>query len=241
MDQQEKTSSNVKHEKFVPSPEISLSGIEIQQPTTSKDNFYPISQYYQPVKHSVHFHSSSPITSNSNWRHSSTIESLPKNYPKFEDEVQQHHKEKEKFTFPTPTIDNSKWFFSPERPRIETTQKPSTRPISGSGSGKWKWVSDDDDDDDEPTKGNVKNYLPIGSSTFPPIPSNDFSYTFEIPSTDSTPFSFVPTKYEGSDQLLNGEGPPTSTALGGIESEWDGPFTSSNGKLKHKSKGKGSK
>lgn len=220
----------MKHEKFVPSPEISLGGIEIQQPTVpqANDNFYPISQHYHPVKHSLHFHSSSPITSNSNWRHSSNLESLQKNYPKFEDEVQQH-KESEKFTWPPSSNDNNKWYLMPEKPRVESTEKPP-RP---SGGGKWKWVSDEEEEQD---KRSLSNYLP---TTFPSIPPNDFSYTYEIPSTDSTPFSFGTTKYEGIDQLSNIEG--TSTSLGTLESGWESPFTSSNGKLKHKTKGTGGK
>lgn len=219
----------MKHEKFVPSPEISLSGIEIQQPAvtqTNDNNFYPMSQYYHPVKHSLHFHSSAPITSNSNWRHTPDLESLPKNYPKFEDEVQQH-KEKEKFTWPPSANDNNKWFYVPEK----STEKPS-RP---SGGGKWKWVSDEEE---EQEKRSPNSYLPI----IPSIPpSNDFSYTFEIPSTDSTPYSFGSTKYEGIEQQSNFEAPSTPTSLGTLESEWESPFTSSNGKLKHKTKGKGPK
>lgn len=232
----EKTSSNVKHEKFVPSPEISLSGVEIQQPSIpqAKDNFYPISQYYQPVKHSLHFHSSSPITSNSNWKHSSNLESLQKNYPKFEDEVQQH-KENEKFTWPPSSNDNNKWYLMPDKPRSENTEKPS----KPSGGGKWKWVPDEEEEQDKRSLG---SYLSIIPTTLPTIPPNDFSYTFEIPSTDATPFSFGTTslnKYEGIDQPTNsGE---TSTGLGTFESGWEGPFTSSNGKLKHKNKGKGAK
>lgn len=225
VEQHEKTSSNVKHEKFVPSPEISLSGIEIQHPSgesKSNDNFYPLSHYYQPVKHSVHFHSSSPIISNSNWKHPSNLDSLQKNYPKFEDELlHSRQKETEKFTFPPPTIDSSKWYLMPS---VENTDKPSIRP---SGGGKWKWVSDDEEEQD---KRNA-----IGSAHLPTIPPNEFSYTYEIPTTDSTPFSF--NKYEGVDQPLNGEVP--STAVGNSESEWDSPFTSPSGKLKHKGKGKG--
>lgn len=227
IEQHEKTSSNVKHEKFVPSPEISLSGIEIQQPSQeskANDNFYPLSQYYHPVKHSVHFHSSAPIisNSNSNWKHPSNVDSLQKNYPKFEEELQQQrHKEHEKLTFPPPLIDSSKWYFMPS---IEPTDKPSLKP---SGSGKWKWVADEDD---EQEKRNV-----ISHAHPPTIPPNEFSYTYELPTTDSTPFSF--NKYEGIDQPLNGEVP--STAVGSAESEWDSPFTSAGGKLKHKGKGKG--
>ncbi len=235
VEQQEKTSSNVKHEKFVPSPEISLSGIEIQQPAgpQSKDNFYPVSKYYHPVKHSVHFHSSTPITSNTDWRHLSNLESLQKNYPKFEDEVQhQQHKESEKFTVPPSSIDNSKWFFMPERPKSENIEKPPSRPSS---SGKWKWVSDEEEEEQD--KRNANKYLPIIPPTYP---SNEFSYSFEMPSSESTPFSFGSTKYEGSDQQLSGEIPSTSTSLGSpLESEWESAYTSSNGKLKHKSKGKG--
>lgn len=242
VEQHEKTSSNVKHEKFVPSPEISLSGIVIPEPvvpqTTSNDNFYPVNQYYRPVKHSVHFHSSSPITStNSNWKHSQSLDSLPKSFPKFEDEVNQY-KETEKFTLPPSSYDNNKWFFMQEKLRVETTEKPP-RP---SGSGKWKWVSDEEEQD---TRNPTNNYNPLTPSSFPSFPSfpsipsippNDFSYTFEIPSTDSTPFSFGSTKYDGFDQS-NIEGP--STTLSTSDSEWESPLTSSNGKLKHKSKGYG--
>lgn len=227
----------MKHEKFVPSPEITLSGIEIQQPVVheANDNFYPINQHHhhQPVKHSIHFHSSSPITSNSNWRHSPNLESLQNNYPKFEEEVQQH-KEIEKFTWPPSSNDNNKWFYVPEKPRTANTEKPS----KPSGSGKWKWVSDEEEEQD---KRNSNYYLPIISSTLPPIPSNDFSYTFEIPSTDSTPFSFGSTKYEGVEQQSNVEGSALTTTSGTLESEWESPFTFANGKLKHKNKGKGSK
>ncbi|XP_037029762.1 uncharacterized protein LOC119069732 [Bradysia coprophila] len=230
IEQHEKTSSNVKHEKFVPSPEISLSGIEIRRPSgesKTNDNFYPLSHYYQPVKHSLHFHSSAPITSNSNWKYSSSnLDSLQKNYPKFEDEIQQQRqKEIEKFTFPPPSIDSSKWYLMPDRPSIESTDKPSGRPSGG--GGKWKWVSDDEEEQDKRSA--------LSQPNFPTIPPNEFSYTYEIPTTDSTPFSV--NKYEGVDQPLNGE--IASTALGVSESEWESPFTSSNGKLKHKGKGKG--
>lgn len=234
VDQHEKTSSNIKHEKFVPSPEISLSGIEISKPSGHNDNFYPTSQYYHPVKHSVHFHSSTPIVSKSNWMHPTDLDSLQKDYPKFNDELKQNHqnhKDHEKLTFPSPTIDNTKWYFSVDRPRIESTEKPAIRP-----SGKWKWVSDDEE---EQEKRNI--YQPISPSTFPQFPTNEFSYTFDVPSTESTPFSYATTKYEEHDQLLNGESPPTSI-LSGSEAEWDSPFSSNNnGKLKHSSKGKGSK
>lgn len=220
----------MKHEKFVPSPEITLSGIEIQQPVVhqTNDNFYPMSKYYHPVKHSIHFHSSAPITSNSNWRHSANLESLQKNYPKFEDEVQKQ-KENEKFTWPPSSNGDSKWFVIPEKP----TEKPS-KP-----GGKWKWVSDDEEEQDKRT------YLPIIPSTLPSIPSNDFGYTFEYPTTDSTPFSFGSnfglTKYEGIDQQSNVERPGAPTTSGTLEAEWESPFTSANGNLKHKSKGKGFK
>lgn len=229
-EQHEKTSSNIKHEKFVPSPEISLSGIEIQQPSLageskSNDNFFPMSHYYHPVKHSVHFHSSAPIVSNSNWKHHTHLESLQKNYPKFEDELQRQ-KEIEKFTFAPPVVDSSKWYFAPERPIIESTEKPSLRP---SGSGKWKWVSDEEEEQDK--------RIALSPVHIPTIPTNEFSYTYEIPSTDSTPFSF--NKYEGSEQpsMLNGEVP--STTLENTESEWESPFSSSNGQLKHKGRAKG--
>lgn len=164
---------------------------------------------------------------NSNWKNSPNLESLQKNYPKFEEERQQY-KESEKFTWPTTTsYDNNKWYYIPEKPRVEVTEKPP----KPSGGGKWKWVADEDDEED------TRN--PSNFNTVPPksIPPNDFSYTFEIPSTDSTPYSFDLPKFEGFDQQSPVEGP--STTLSTSDSEWESPFTSSNGKLKHKSKGNG--
>lgn len=110
----------------------------------------------------------------------------------------------------------------PEKPRVEE------KPPKPSGGGKWKWVADDEEDD---------TLNPITPKSLPIIPHNDFSYTFEIPSTDSTPYSFDSTKYEGLDQQSHIEGP--STTLSTSDSEWESPFTSSNGKLKHKNKGIG--
>lgn len=222
-DQQQKTSSNIKHEKFVPSPEISLSGPEPTISQSNRDSFYPTNQNYRPNKHSVHFHSSAPITTISNWKHSQELQSLPKHFPKFEEEIEQQ-KENEKFIFP-PSSDSGKWYFMPDKHRIEATEKPKP-----SGNGKWKWVLDDDELDKPYFPA---NYSPLKTLDYaaPSIPPNDFSYTYEIPSTDSMHNAF--------NQQSNVEPNSLSTTSSSFDSERDNPFSFSNGILKHKSKAKG--
>lgn len=144
IDQQQKsTAEQVKHEKFVPSPELDDESSQQQTPTVaykqnffrqSSDNFFPTNQYFKPMVHGSYHGTSSKIpgiTANSSpssqWkysaakdlpivhrnRHINEQQNQPLHLQSLEHDVYANEREKPNKLLWNPTGGNGQWVWMP--------------------------------------------------------------------------------------------------------------------------------
>lgn len=159
IDQQQKsTAQQIKHEKFVPSPELDEPSEPPQLHTTAfkqTDNFYPTNQYYKPLAAHGFYHGTANhipagiINSSSKWKHTKELPPSPpiNTYHQLVEQSEHSHvkpfshgHEKGKKLLWNPANENGQWVWMPNQEQTIEKIPPTATEVPAE---KWKWNFND--------------------------------------------------------------------------------------------------